>query len=72
MNHSTHRIARAVAVTVVGATFGVATTFAVASGSSSDQDPSSFHPEQRAEIAQWASEHQMTGLSPASLQTIED
>lgn len=72
MNRNAHRISQAVTVAVVGATFGVLTTFAVASGSASDQDPSSFHPEQRAAIAQWANEHRMTGLSPASLQPIGD
>lgn len=67
MNITTNRIPRAIAVAVAGAAFGLTTTFAVASGTGSDQEPSRYHPIQRAAIAHWANEHHMSGLSPASL-----
>lgn len=65
MNHTANRISRTVAVAIAGAAVGLATTFAVASGS--DQDPGSHHQQQRAAIARWADENHMSGLSPASL-----
>lgn len=67
MNHTTKRISRTVVVAVAGAAVGVTATFAVASGSGSDDDPSRYHPAERAAIARWADEHHMSGLSPASL-----
>lgn len=67
MNHTTTRISRTVAVAIAGVTVGLATTFAAANGSSSVNAPSSYHPAQRSAIAEWAVEHNMSGLSPASL-----
>jgi hypothetical protein len=67
MNHTSTRISRTVAVAVAGAAVGLVTTFAAANGSSSVHAPSSYHPAQRSAIADWAVEHHMSGLSPASL-----
>jgi hypothetical protein len=67
MNHTTTRISRIVAVAAAGVAVGLATTFAAASGSSSVRAPSSHHQTQRSAIAEWAVEHHMSGLSPASL-----
>lgn len=67
MNHTANRTFRVVTVAVAGAVLGMTTTFAVVSSSGSDQDPSRHHPTQRAAVAEWAVEHHMSGLSPASL-----
>jgi hypothetical protein len=67
MNHTATRISRTVTVAVAGVAVGLATTFAAANGSSSVRAPSSYHPAQRSAIAEWAIEHHMSGLSPASL-----
>lgn len=66
MNHRTTRIARTVAVTVAGVATGLAATVALAAGGS-DRNPGSYHPEERAAIAEWAADHHMSGLSPESL-----
>jgi hypothetical protein len=67
MNNHAVKISRTVAVAVAGVTVGLAATIAVASGNGTDTSPSSYHAAQRAAIAQWAAEHQLSGLSPASL-----
>ena len=63
-NHHSRRITRTIVVAVAGVTVGLATTYAVASGSG--PDPDRVPSEQRA-IAAWANERQLSGLSPASL-----
>ena len=68
MNNHSVRISRTVAVAVAGMTVGLAASIAVASGDGTD--PNSYHANQRAAIAQWAAEHQLSGLSPASLTPI--
>ena len=67
MNHRTTRIARTVAVAVAGVAVGLATTIAVASDGTPDRSPDSFQPAERAAVAEWAAEHHLSGLSPASL-----
>lgn len=67
MNHRTTRITRTVAVVAAGVAAGLAATIAVADDGGSGRDPGSFHPAERAAVAEWAIEHHVTGLSPASL-----
>ena len=67
MNRITTRISRIVAVAAAGVTVGLATTIAVASGGDSGPNPDSFHPAERAAVADWAADHHLSGLSPASL-----
>jgi hypothetical protein len=69
MNRTAIRISRTVAVAAAGAAFGLATTVAVASGGDPDRSPDSYHPAQRTAVADWAVEHHLSGLSPASLRT---
>ena len=71
MNHPATRISRTVAVAVAGVAVGLATTFAVANGNGTDKSPSSYNPAERAAIAEWANQHNMSGLSPASLTASE-
>ena len=63
-NHHTRRIARTMVVAVAGVTVGLATTYAVASGSGPDHDRV---PSEQTGIAAWATDRQLSGLSPASL-----
>jgi len=75
MNNHAVRISRTVAVAVAGMAVGLGATIAVASGDGTDTSPKSYDATQRAAIAQWAIEHQLSGLSPASLtptRTAED
>lgn len=67
MNRTTTRISRIVAVAAAGVAVGLATTIAVASDGGSDRSPDSYHPAERAAIADWAADHHLSGLSPASL-----
>ncbi len=67
MKNTTNRITRIVAVAVAGVAVGLATTFAVANGGGSDHNPATYHPAERAAIAEWATEHHLSGLSPESL-----
>lgn len=67
MNRTAIQISRTVAVAAAGATIGLATTIAVGSDGNSDRNPGSYHPAERAAVADWAADHHMTGLSPASL-----
>lgn len=66
MNQNQHsrRITRTIVVAVAGVTVGLATTYAVASGSGPDDDRV---PSEQKVIAAWATERQLSGLSPASL-----
>jgi hypothetical protein len=66
MNHRSTRTARIVAVAVAGAVAGLAATIAVADDGS-DRNPGSYHPAERAAIAEWGAEHRLSGLSPESL-----
>jgi hypothetical protein len=71
MNRTATRISRTIAVAAAGVAVGLATTIAVASGGNSDRSPGSYHPAERAAVADWAVEHHLTGLSPASLTSTE-
>ena len=66
MNHERHtrRITRLLVVAGAGVTLGLATTYAVAAGSGSDHVRA---PSEQTEIAAWATERHLSGLSPASL-----
>lgn len=70
MNHPSTRIVRTVAVAAAGVVVGLTATIAVAAGGS-HPDVSEFQPAQRAEIADWAAAHHLSGLSPASLAEVE-
>jgi hypothetical protein len=70
MNHRTTRITRILAVAVAGVAAGLAATIAVADGGS-DRDPGSYNPAERAAIAEWAADHHLSGLSPASLAPVQ-
>jgi hypothetical protein len=67
MNRTATRITRIVGVAVAGVTVGLAATIAAAGGDP-DRDPGSYHPAERAAVADWAGAHRMSGLSPASLE----
>jgi hypothetical protein len=68
MNQHHTRIRRTVAVAVAGVSVGLAATIAVAAGTGPDTRPASYHPAERAAIADWARTENLSGLSPASLQ----
>jgi hypothetical protein len=67
MNQSPTRIRRIVAVAVAGVTVGLTTAIAVAASNGPDTRPASYHPADRAAIAEWAKAENLSGLSPASL-----
>jgi len=66
--HSTStRIRRTAAVVVAGVATGLVATAAVAANDRPETPSIQELQVERAEIAEWANEHQLSGLSPASL-----
>jgi hypothetical protein len=63
-HHHSNRITRTIVVAVAGVAVGLATTYAVASGSEPRPERA---PSQQTPVAAWATERQLSGLSPASL-----
>ncbi len=69
--HSTStRIRRTVAVVVAGVATGLLATVAVAANDRPETPSIRELQVERAEIADWANEHQLSGLSPASLSPV--
>lgn len=66
MNRPTSRLARGTAVAVAGVAMGLAAT-SIAVGSDDVERHTPSQVEQR-HVADWATEHQLSGLSPASVQ----
>lgn len=66
MKHPTIRLPQIVAVGVAGIAVGLVTTYTVAGGGA-DESPRSSRPVAQTHVADWAREHQRSGLSPASI-----
>jgi hypothetical protein len=66
-----HRIGRVAAVVVAGSVFGVAGTLVLAAAERPAQPSPRQQEEARAAIAEWATRHHLTGLSPASLTALD-
>ena len=68
MYHPSKRITRSIAAVVGGVAFGLTATLAVASGDRTVERPANYEPVAvPAALDDWATEHRLSGLSPASL-----